>query len=370
MRMPGLVLTNLRRHRIRSLFGVVGIAFGVAAMLTVLAVVLGAIGMFRNILDSDSHYLVFERNVSDLFFSSVPAAAWTEIGAMPEVRQANPVLFGIVSVPEHPVITCFGVGADNPRLIEAEWLSGRLEDFGAVADGVYLGERAAAFMNVQTGDSIEIGKGAFTVAGIIKTKNGFEDGGVFMPLELAQTFFHREGLASIISVNLENTDEGAAFARRVEARFPELSALANEAFGDNYSQFKILTATAWAVGFCAFLLGGMSVANTMTMSVFTRIREIAILRVCGFSRAQVAGLILGEAACLSVFGLVLGLGAGFLLLQTMEHVPQLQGYVQADVSLPVLAGVVATAFVTSLAGSVYPAWHASRIQPSEALRYE
>ena len=53
-----LILTNLRRHRVRAFFGVAGIAFGVAAMLTVLAVVLGAIGMFRNILESDSqsHY--------------------------------------------------------------------------------------------------------------------------------------------------------------------------------------------------------------------------------------------------------------------------------------------------------------------------
>jgi len=370
MRMSTLVLTNLRRHRIRSLFGVVGIAFGVAAMLTVLAVVLGAIGMFRNILDSDSHYLVFERNVSDLFFSSVPESAWTDMGDMLEVRQANPVLFGIVSMPDHPVITCFGVESDNPRLVDAEWLEGSLETFGKSPDGVYLGERAAEFMKAGMGDEIQIGKGSFTVVGIIQTKNGFEDGGVFMPLALAQDYFHREGLASIISINLKYPDEGEAFARRVEADYPDLSVLANEAFGDNYSQFKILKATAWAVGFCAFLLGGMSVANTMTMSVFTRIREIAILRVCGFSRPQVACLILSEAACLSLIGLLLGLGAGFGLLQTMEHVPQLQGYVQAQVSWPVLLGVVATAFVTSLAGSVYPAWHASRIQPSEALRYE
>ena len=370
MRMPTLVLTNLRRHRVRSLFGVVGIAFGVAAMLTVLAVVLGAIGMFRNILDSDSHYLVFERNVSDLFFSSVPATAWTDIAAMPEVAQANPVLFGIVSVPEHPVITCFGVEQENPRLLNAEWLAGDREDFGRIADGVYLGTRAAEFMEAGMGDMIEIGKGRFTVAGVIKTQNGFEDGGVFMPLGLAQTFFHREGLASIISINLHDTDAGEAFVAAVEAAFPELSVLANEAFGDNYSQFKILTATAWAVGFCAFLLGGMSVANTMTMSVFTRIREIAILRVSGFSRPQVAGLILGEAACLSLIGLLLGLGSGFGLLAAMERVPQLQGYVQAQISWPVLVGVVLTAFFTSLLGSAYPAWHASRIQPSEALRYE
>jgi putative ABC transport system permease protein len=38
----------------------------------------------------------------------------------------------------------------------------------------------------------------------------------------------------------------------------------------------------------------------MLLSVFSRIREIAILRVCGFSRAQVAGLIFGEAAAVAL----------------------------------------------------------------------
>lgn len=61
-----LVVTNLTRHRWRAIIGTAGIAFGVAAMLTILAIITGAIGMFQRLLSSDSHYLVFERNVSDL----------------------------------------------------------------------------------------------------------------------------------------------------------------------------------------------------------------------------------------------------------------------------------------------------------------
>lgn len=370
MRFLKLVLTNLRRHRLRTLFGVVGIAFGVAAMLTVLAVVIGAIGMFRNILESDSQYLVFERNVSDLFFSSVPEPAWQAVQAMPEVAQASPVLFGIVNVPGHPVITCFGVEPSNPRVQGAEWLAGSAAAFGIAPETVYLGQRAAEFMEAGLGDTVTIGKGDFKVGGILKTKNGFEDGGVFFSLELAQTYFHREGLASIISVSLESIGQGDAFREAVESAFPDLTVLANEEFNSNYSQFKILSATAWAVGFCAFLLGGMSVANTMTMSVFTRIREIAILRVCGFSRQQIASLILGEGVCIAILGVSLGLVCGFGLLLTLEHVPQLQGYIQASISPLMLLGVCVTAFVTSVGGSIYPAWYASKIQPAEALRYE
>ena len=365
-----LIITNLMRHRLRGLFGLAGIGFGVAAMLTVLAVVMGAISMFRNILESDSHYLVFERAVSDLFFSSVTSDAVEAIAAMPEVQGAYPVLFGIVASEERPVVTCFGVSADNPRLQRAEWLAGDPGAFGSVPDAVYLGERAAGFLDAVYGESIQIGKQQFTVMGILKTANGFEDGGVFLPIRDAQDYFRREGIASIVSVNLKDLADGDAFRERVESRFPDLSALPNEEFSNSYSQFKILTATAWAVGLCAFLLGGMSVANTMTMSVFTRIREIAILRVSGFSRRQTALLILGEALLLALGGLLLGLGAGFGLLLIMQRAPMLQGYISVSVSFPVVLAIAATAFVTSVAGSAYPAWYASRIQPAEALRYE
>ena len=56
------------------------------------------------------------------------------------------------------------------------------------------------------------------------------------------------------------------------------------------------------------MLGGLSVANTMIMAVFGRIRELAILRVCGFSRWQVARLILGESVLVAATGCWSGWG--------------------------------------------------------------
>jgi len=54
----------------------------------------------------------------------------------------------------------------------------------------------------------------------------------------------------------------------------------------------------------------------------------------------------------------------------MEWAPQFQGYVQANITAPVLLGIMGTALVTAVAGAIYPARYASRIQPAEALRYE
>ncbi len=370
MRHLSLILTNLLRHRLRALIGVAGISFGVAAMLTILAIVTGAIGMFERILSTDSHYLVFERNVSDLFFSSVPQENTADIRALPQVESANAMLFGIVSSPGHPIITCFGLEPTDARLAKATWLSGSAAAFGARENEIFLGSRAAEFLKATQGQPVEIGKATFTVGGILKTENGFEDGGVFLPLPDAQKFFHREKIASIVAVKLRDTTTGPAFKTAVEAKFPGLMALENREFNQSYTQFKILHFTAWSVGICAFLLGGLGVANTMLLSVFSRIREIAILRVCGFSPGQVAALIFGEALAIALAGLALGFALGLIVLTTLEHIPQLHGYVQANLNPLILIGIIITATFTAIAGAIYPARYASKIQPAEALRYE
>ncbi len=351
-RFLSLVPVNLRRHKLRALIGVAGIAFGVAAMLTILSIVQGAIGMFERILAVDSHHLVFEKNVSDLFFSSVTDEQTAALRALPQVADAQPLLFGLVSSGDRPIITCFGLEAGNPRLAKARWLSGAREDFGRVDGGIWLGARAAVFLGAKPGGKIGIGHGEFTVAGIFETENGFEDGGVFLPLKAAQEYFSREGIASVVAIMLHDESRGAEFKAAVAAAHPGLMALENREFNRSYTQFKILHFTAWAVGLCAFLLGGLGVANTMLLSVFSRIREIAVLRVCGFSRGQVAALILGEASAVAVLGLLAGLALGFGALFALERAPQLQGYVQAVVKPGMLAGIAVTALVTAIAGAL------------------
>ena len=365
-----LIVTNLLRHRIRSFISIAGIAFSVAAMLTVVTILQGAIGMFSGILSSDSEIIVFERNVSDLFFSNVPATAVEEVAAWPMVLHADPVLFGIVSSADHPIITCFGVTAADARIRNATWIAGDSLAFAQHTDDVVLGERAAEFLGAKLNDHVPIGHGVFHVVGILKTANGFEDGGVFMPLSSAQSFFHKEGTSSVITIKLRNKDDAASFKSMVKSQFPNLIGLEDAEFTHSYSQFRILKATAWAVGGCGLALGGLGVANTMIMSVFTRIREIAILRVNGFSRLQIAVMILGESTVVSLLGAVSGLLTGTCLLYALKLVPALHGYVDVTIQPVVVLVVILLALLTGIAGALYPAAYAMRIRAVEALRFE
>ncbi len=365
-----LIWTNLGRHRIRSLISVAGIAFSVAAMLTVVTILQGAVSMFSGLLSNDSEIIVYERNVSDLFFSTVPQSTVATIADWPIVSRADPVLFGIVSSESNPIITCFGVTANDPRMLKATWIAGSREEFGRHNDDVVLGERAAEFLSANFGSHVPIGNATFHVIGIVKTANGFEDGGVFMPLATAQAFFHKQGSSSVSTVKLRSKDDIPKFKEMVKSHYPALAALENQEFNRSYSQFRILKATAWAVGGCGLLLGGFGVANTMIMSVFTRIREIAILRVNGFSRAQVASIIFGESAVVSLAGGSAGLLVGIAFLYALELVPALHGYVDAAVHPVILLIVILLALLTGIAGALYPAFYAMRIRAVEALRFE
>jgi putative ABC transport system permease protein len=365
-----LIVTNLTRHRIRSFISIAGIAFSVAAMLTIVTILQGAVGMFSGILSSDSEIIVFERNVSDLFFSTVPSAAQQAILKWPMVAHADPVLFGIVSSEDHPIITCFGVTASDARIRKATWLQGNRADFAQHDDDIVLGERAADFLSANVGSHVQVGHGTFHVIGILKTTNGFEDGGVFLPLATAQSFFHKESSSSVITIKLRNKDDAAAFKQKVKADFPNLIALEDQEFTQTYSQFKILKATAWAVGGCGLLLGGLGVANTMIMSVFTRIREIAILRVNGFSNLQIGTMIFGESAVVSITGALVGLGIGIAFLYLLKLVPALHGYINVELEPLVLLSVMGLALLTGVAGAFYPAIFAMRVRAVEALRFE
>ena len=77
-----------------------------------------------------------------------------------------------------------------------------------------------SFSRPRSASHVQIGHATFHVIGILKTANGFEDGGVFMPLASAQSFFHKEGTSSVITIKLRNKDDAAPSRARSKPSTP------------------------------------------------------------------------------------------------------------------------------------------------------
>jgi putative ABC transport system permease protein len=121
-----------------------------------------------------------------------------------------------------------------------------------------------------------------------------------------------------------------------------------------------------AVAGVVVLIGGLVVFVTMMNSVTERTREIGIFRAIGFRRRHIIQWFLLEAVVVGLLagfcGYLAGIGVTWLALPFFDahHGPTWD---------PVLAGgaLLLSLGVGSLA-ALYPAWHASRLEPCEALR--
>ncbi len=115
------------------------------------------------------------------------------------------------------------------------------------------------------------------------------------------------------------------------------------------------------------LVGALVVFVTMMASVNERTREIGIFRALGFRRSHVISLILMEAVSVSllagVLGFLSGMGMTRLLLPWLA-----QGHPHLAWSPSLAIGSLLLAVLVGAAASFYPALHASRMDPSEALR--
>lgn len=167
------------------------------------------------------------------------------------------------------------------------------------------------------------------------------------------------------------------------ARAPDVARAIDDQFRNSTAPTKTGTEKAFAAGFASMwgnvklLMGtiGMAVvfaillvtANAMMMNQRERTSEVAVMKTVGFSDGRIFGLIITEAAVISLTGALLGLGAAVLL-------PIVTGFGEGGF-LPGFAVKPATvvvgalvALVLTVASGVFPAWSAARLPVVQALR--
>jgi putative ABC transport system permease protein len=130
--------------------------------------------------------------------------------------------------------------------------------------------------------------------------------------------------------------------------------------------FRLLDALA----LIAVLVAGLGMANTYSMSVLERVREIGVLRATGMTSRQVWGMVVVEAGLLGIFGAIVGAVVG-LIVGALLVAWSSAGFglvfepPWASIALAVVFGVL-----VSIAASIYPAGLASRLSIVRALQHE
>jgi len=127
--------------------------------------------------------------------------------------------------------------------------------------------------------------------------------------------------------------------------------------------FDVVTGAIAAI---SLLVGGIGIMNIMLATVAERTREVGIRRALGATRQDVAAQFLVEASLLTTaggsLGAVLGV-AGSFVIEAVAGWP-------TGLSASMLFAALVVAMSVGVGFGLYPAWEAARLEPMEALRYE
>jgi putative ABC transport system permease protein len=148
------------------------------------------------------------------------------------------------------------------------------------------------------------------------------------------------------------------------------------------SYFVILQIVFGGIGAIALLVAAIGIANTMTMAILERTREIGLMKAVGATNRDVLTIFLGEAAGIGFLGglggVLLGWLGGYVLnvvsMQFLASQAQEQGFMSTGLSAetPIWLLLFALIFATLVGflSGLYPALRAATLEPVTALKYE
>ena len=122
----------------------------------------------------------------------------------------------------------------------------------------------------------------------------------------------------------------------------------------------------FAVVFATLLVS----ATTMAMSIRERTREVAVLKTLGFTRQTILRLYIGEAVLVALTGGALGCVMAILLVSALSHAPGMSLFFSGmKVTPPTLLLAIFVAGMVGLLSAIVPAYHSSKLDIVEGLRY-
>jgi putative ABC transport system permease protein len=375
---------GLRSRPVRVFLSALGIAIGIAAMISVVGISASSAEELNRQLDALGTNLLEVSPGQDLFGgdSHLPDEAIAMIDRIGPVTSVTAT--GIVDarvyrndqIPEtrSGSIAVLATRTDLPGTVGADLATGVwLNDATAGYPAVVLGATAADRLGVGTsgiGQQVWLGDQWFTVVGVLQpTPLAPElDTAALVGWPTAQENLAFDGFPTTVYTRTEEDSveavQGVLAAtanpeapNEVEVSRPSDALAAQQAADDT------LTALLVGLGAVALLVGGVGVANTMVISVLERRGEIGLRRSLGATRGQIRSQFLTEALLLSALG---GLGGVLLGIGVTSGYATFQGWPTLVPAWAMLGGLAATLVIGGIAG-LYPAMRAARLSPTEAL---
>lgn len=262
----------------------------------------------------------------------------------------------------------------------------------------FIGAGMAARLGVRTGSRMvltaqaasgDIAGQLVRVAGTYRTGlDELDESLVHIPLAVARSWLGVEGATSVSMVLPHSTltDPVLAEARAaLEGSGIEVAGWPETA-RELYSAVKIDDAGDWVFHLILFAIVTLAILNAVFISVLHRKRELGLLRALGLSGAETGLVVFVEGVLLTLASGFVGVALGFALvwiffrngLDFTDLMPAditFGGIVFNPVMYPAieLAHLVQSVVLTTVIGlsaSLYPAWHAARLDPAESVKVE
>ncbi len=383
----------LRGHRLRTVLSVAGVAVGIAAVIALTALGEGARRyVVQEFSSLGSNLLIvlpgkvettgmmpFGGTVHDLTIDDYKAVA----NRIPEVLRAAPLATGEETLRfggkarSVPVIGTIRelVEVRRLRIGAGQFLPPGDPDRGGAE--IVLGVKVAQELfgaESPLGRVVRLGEWRFRVVGVLEPRGrslGFDfDDLVFVPVRTSMRIFNRSTLFRILVELPEDGDLEAGKEAVIDLlaerhRAEDVTVITQDAVVNTLdSILGVLTLALAAIASVSLTVAGVGIMNVMLVAVSERRHEIGLLKALGASTTQILAVFITEAAVLSTFGGLVGLGAGWAAIVAFVQV-----YPTFPAATPVWA-VVASLVMSMVVGiffGVVPARRAAHLDPVEAL---
>jgi putative ABC transport system permease protein len=384
MRLHTISINNLKRRKAKMAFLTIGLMVGIATIVTLITLARSLSGDIERKMDEFGANILItpQSNGLAMNYGGISLGGVTfdqreiheedlarikTIANHKNLSAVAPKVLGGIRIGGHDVLLV-GVNFDSELKMKQWW-----KIFGnePKADNeLLLGSDASKVLGVEPGDSLTIKNESFIVAGVLDQTGSQDDALVFASLSRAQKLLGKQGKITLVEVAaLCSGCPISDMVNQIAEKLPEAKVSAIQQVVEGrlkaLDQFKNFS---FVMGGVVIFIGSLIVFVTMMGSVNERTTEIGVFRAIGFRKSHIMRIILLEAALVSLLagllGYLAGMGGASLALPFMAE--SSKALLVWDVW--VAAGSVMLALLLGLLASLYPALHASRMDPTEALR--